>query len=115
LCYKKSPVFKGIAKMNRNNYTKEFKAGAARMVLQEKQSATQVAKNLGVSSGALSKWVRNYKELGVDAFPGKGGINPRDEEIRDLKLALRRTEMERDLLKKTIALFAVVERKNIRL
>jgi transposase len=98
--------------MKRNSYTKEFKAGAAKMVLQEKQTATQVAKNLGVSSGALSKWIKDYRDLGASAFPGKGAINPRDEEIRNLKLALRRTEMERDLLKKTIVLFAGAERKN---
>lgn len=82
------------------------------MVVQENQSATQVAKNLGSSSGALSKWVKSYREHGAGAFPGKGLVTPRDEEIRALKLTLRRTEMERDLLKKTLALFAAAEKKS---
>jgi transposase len=94
------------------NYTKEFKIGAVKMVLQEKQSAHQVAKNLGVSRGTLSTWMKEYKENGNEAFPGKGFLSPQDEEMRGLKQSLRRAEMERDLLKKTIALFAAAEKKS---
>lgn len=85
------------------------------MVIQEGQRASQVAKNLGVLEGTLSKWVAKYKELGEGAFPGKGALHPRDGEMKALKSALRRAEMERDLLKKTRALFAGAARGNIRL
>jgi transposase len=95
-----------------NNYTKEFKIGAVKMVLQEKHRAHQVAENLGIARSTLSTWIQDYKESGNEAFPGKGLLNPRDEEVRKLKLDLRRAEMERDLLKKTIAFFAAAEKKN---
>ena len=99
--------------MKKNIYTKEFKLGAAKLVVEEKVRHSKVASDLGVSESALAKWVKNYKSYGSGAFPGKGFLAPQDEETRKLKLALRRAEMERDLLKKTIAFFAETERKNI--
>lgn len=99
--------------MKKNVYTKEFKIGAARMVVEEKVLPSKVAIDLGVSVSALSKWVQNYKEHRGGAFPGKGFLAPQDEEIRKLKQALRRAEMERDLLKKTIIFFAEAERKSL--
>ena len=86
--------------MKKNIYTKEFKLGAARMVIDEKHGIAEVAKDLGVSGSALRKWVVDYTEHGNGAFPGKGLLAPQDEETRNLKKALRRTEMECDLLKK---------------
>lgn len=102
-----------MRKIKMNHYTKEFKEGAVRMVLQENQASAQVAKNLGIPAGTLSKWTSDYKKNGHKAFPGKGHLNPKDEEIRDLKSALRKAEMERDLLKKTIAFFAGAEKKSL--
>ncbi len=99
--------------MEKKTYTKEFKVGAARMVVDEKMKASQVAKNLGVSDGSITKWVTDYKKHGSGAFPGKGLLVPVDQEKRDLERRLRRAEMERDLLKKTIALFAELDRRGM--
>ena len=99
--------------MKKNIYTQEFKQGAARMVAEEKSSMSEVTKNLGVSYSALTKWVQSYKKHGTGSFPGKGLLAPQDEEIRKLKLALRRAEMERDLLKKTVIFFAENDKKNL--
>jgi transposase len=99
--------------MEKKVYTKEFKVGAARMVVEEQKKASHVARDLGVSTSALSKWIRDYKKNGSGAFPGKGMLVPVDQERRDLEKRLRRAEMERDLLKKTIAIFAGLDRKNI--
>ena len=97
--------------MKKKEYTKEFKVGAARMVVDEKMKPSQVAKNLGVANGSIAKWVADYKKHGSGAFPGKGLLVPVDQEKRDLEKRLRRAEMERDLLKKTISLFAELERR----
>ena len=93
-------------------YTKEFKLGAAKMVVDEEMSVGQVSKNLGVSYSAVTKWAAGYKKSGVGAFPGKGMLTPQDQEKRDLERQLRRVTMERDLLKKTIVFFAELDRKN---
>lgn len=95
----------------KKTYTKEFKIGAARMVVEEKEKATKVARNLGIANSSLTKWIRDYKKHGGGAFPGKGLLAPADEQVRQLEKKLRRTEMERDLLKKTIALFAELDKR----
>ena len=99
--------------MEKKVYTKEFKVGAARMVVDEGVKPSQVAKDLGVSQSSMTKWIRDYKKHGSGAFPGKGLLAPVDQEKRDLERRLRRAEMERDLLKKTIAFFAELDRKSM--
>ncbi len=86
--------------MEKKVYTKEFKLGAARMVVDEKEKASRVARDLGVSNSALTKWIRDYKKHGSGAFPGKGLLTPADDELRRLQREVRRLTMERDLLKK---------------
>ena len=98
--------------MARKTYTKEFKLGAARMVVDEKMKASQVARNLGVSEVSVGKWVRDYKKSGSGSFPGKGFLTPDEEKIRNLEKENRRLTMERDLLKKTIVFFAEQDKKN---
>ena len=101
--------------MGRKSYTKEFKLGAARMVVDEKERPSRVAFNLGVSPVSIGKWVNDYKKSGNGAFPGKGFLTPDEEKIRNLEKENRRLTMERDLLKKTIVLFAELDKKNITL
>lgn len=97
--------------MEKKSYTKEFKLGAARMVVDEKVKAAKVARDLGVSSGALTKWVQDYRKHGSGAFPGKGHLAPADDELSRLRKEVRRVTMERDILKKTIALFAEFDKR----
>jgi transposase len=99
--------------MEKKVYTKEFKVGAARMVVDEGVKPSKVARDLGVSTSAMTKWVRDYKQHGKGAFPGKGLLTPQDQEKRELERQVRRLTMERDLLKKTIAFFAELDRKNM--
>jgi transposase len=98
--------------MEKKIYTKEFKLGAARMVVDEKKKALHVARNLGVGTSSLTKWIQAYRRHGAGAFPGKGNLVVEDQEKRELQRRLRRAEMERDLLKKTIVFFAELDRKN---
>jgi len=98
--------------MGRKVYTKEFKLGAVKLMAEQRMTVSQVAKDLGVSHFALRKWMSQFKQNGLVAFPGKGNLLPWDQEKRDLERRLRRAEMERDLLKKTIAFFAEHDRKS---
>lgn len=63
----------------------------------------------------MTKWVRDYKKSGNGAFPGKGFVTPEEDQIRKLEKENRRLTMERDLLKKTIVLFAELDKKGITL
>ena len=86
--------------MEKKEYTKEFRAGAAKMVIEQGMKAAQVARDLGVAPSSVSTWVRDFKKHGDGAFPGKGFLAPEDQKIKDLEKRLKRAEMERDLLKK---------------
>jgi transposase len=94
------------------HYTKEFKLGAARMVVDEKKPVSAVARDLGVAPGSITKWIKDFQENGDGAFPGKGQLRPEDEKIRQLEKENRLLRMERDLLKKTMGLFAGAETRN---
>lgn len=94
------------------HYTKEFKLGAVRLVVEEKKSVSAVSRDLGVAPGSITKWIKDYEESGDGAFPGKGRLRPEDERIRQLEKENRLLKMERDLLKKTMGLFAGAETRS---
>jgi transposase len=99
--------------MERRKYSKEFKLGAARMVVDEKKSCSQVARDLGVSDPSVGKWVRAYRRSGGGAFPGKGKLTPEDDRLHKLERENRLLKMERDLLKKTMVLFVGPDRTSM--
>ncbi len=89
----------------RTKFTSEFKATAARLVLEENMTRTQVAKDLGVNINLIGKWVKNFKSKGAEAFPGNGNLTPQDKKVRELEKENRQLRMERDILKKATAFF----------
>lgn len=82
-----------------------FKHEAVQLVLTSGKSAVQIAKDLGVSNSALSRWVRESRAQPTAAFPGKGHLSPSDEELRRLQRENEVLRQERDILKKAIAIF----------
>lgn len=99
--------------MERKWYTDEFKRGAVKLVIDEGMTLKAAAKDLGINPSTLANWVYSKEEKGKDAFPGSGNLSPSNQRIRDLERRLKRAEMERDLLKKTIAFFAAQDQKNM--
>jgi len=97
-------------KKPRRKYTQEFKLEAVQMVVSTGVSASEVARSLGIDAGILSRWVREYKADSQHAFPGLGKLKEPDEEMRRLKKELADTKMERDILKKALAIFSKTSR-----
>ncbi len=95
----------------RKKYTKEFKLEAVRLAGQPDVSARQVAADLGISESVLYRWRRALSVDGAQAFPGNGRLKDDDEEIRKLRLELKRTREERDILKKAALFFATEDRR----
>ena len=89
----------------RKKFTSEFKASAARMVLEENMTLTKVGKDLGVNINLIGKWVSEFKAKGGEAFPGNGVLSPQDKKISDLQKENRQLRLERDILKKATAFF----------
>ena len=89
---------------NRRKYSVEYKREAVGLAKSGTKPVSQVARELGIHAGVLSRWCR---EMAVDestAFRGQG--KPRDEELVTLKRELVQVKKERDFLKEAAAFFA---------
>ena len=92
--------------MGRRVFTPEFKHEAVKLVRDRGITVTQASKDLGLHVNVLRKWVKDAKENGGSAFPGRGKQRPDDAELSRLRRELAKTKAERDILKKAIAYFA---------
>ena len=90
----------------RRQYTKEFKLEAVQLALNSQSTISDTAQHLGIRPNILSRWIREYKADEEHAFPGLGNLKEPDDELRRLRKALRDAEMERDILKKALAIFS---------
>ncbi len=95
---------------NRRTYDRQFKIDAVKLLKESGKTASAVADNLGIKSDLLSRWKKEFANETKKVFPGKG--NPRDEEITRLKKENADLRMERDILKKAMAIFSQPERRN---
>jgi transposase len=87
-------------------YTREFKVEAVQLVKGSGKPMGQIARELGISDSALSKWCKQFANQGEQAFPGSGHQTPQEEELRRLKRELEITRQERDILKKVVSIFS---------
>ena len=90
--------------MSSQRYTPEFKDEAVRQVIERNYSVAEISKRLGVSAHSLYKWVNAVKPDNSDQ-QNQDLIEARSEVLR-LRAQLRRTEEERDILKKAARYFA---------
>ncbi len=91
---------------NRRQYTKEFKTEAVRLIVEEGRRISELARELGIAENLLSRWKKKSAEGKIDPFPGKGRLSPEDDELRQLRRENKRLRMERDILKKAVAIFS---------
>ena len=96
---------------NRRTYDRQFKIDAVRLLKESGKTATEIADALGIKRDLLSRWRKEFADETKKAFTGKG--NPRDEEVARLKKEIADLRMERDILKKAMAIFSQPERKNL--
>lgn len=87
-------------------YTREFKQQAVHLFETSRKSKTEIARDLGISDSALSKWCKEFGEHGEEAFPGKGHQAVVEEENKKLKREIEVLRQERDILKKAVSIFA---------
>ena len=87
-------------------FDKEFKIEAVRLASEPGNTQSGIERDLGISQGIISRWKRELKQDGEQAFPGKGRLKPDDEDIRRLKRENERLRRERDILKKAVAIFS---------
>jgi transposase len=87
-------------------YEVGFKRDAVRLANESGKADSAVERDLGVYQGAIRTWRKELGRSGEDAFPGKGKLHAHDEEFRRLRRELADVKMERDILKKAMAIFS---------
>ncbi|UCF90837.1 MAG: transposase [Desulfobacterales bacterium] len=87
-------------------FDKEFKIEAVRLALEPGNTQSGIERDLGISQGIISRWKRELRKDGDQAFPGKGRLKTDDDEMQRLKHENERLRRERDILKKAVAIFS---------
>ena len=90
--------------MGSQRYSPEFKDEAVRQIVDRGYSVTEVSQRLGVSPHSLYKWVKAVRPDKTEEHAA-ALIEARSEVLK-LRAQLRRTEEERDILKKAARYFA---------
>jgi transposase len=90
----------------RRKFTREFKIEAVRPIIEGQKSLKLVSEELGIRRSVLQRWRDEYQADPEQAFPGSGQLMAEDAELARLRRELRQTRMERDILKKAIAIFS---------
>jgi len=84
--------------MSSKRYPPEFKDEAVRQVLKRGHKVADVAERLGVSSHSLYQWVKTAQPNDADRHHAE--LVEARSEVLKLRAQLKRTEEERDILKK---------------
>ena len=92
----------------RRKFDKQFKIDAVNLLLSSGKKICEIADDLGIHQALLSRWKRELDDTTKKAFTGQG--NPRDEELARLKKEVAELRMERDILKKAMAISLKTEK-----
>jgi transposase len=87
----------------RRQFTGDFKASAVRLVLDEGQTISGVARDLDLTPNSLRVWVDRAR---ADRTHGQTGLTTAErEELLRLRKENRQLRMDREILKKAAAFF----------
>ena len=91
--------------MQGSRYTAEFKAEAIKQITERGYGVVEVAKRLGISDKSLYAWLKKSRD---NELPNSKDIVVLKQELQRLKIELKRTTDERDILKKAAEYFCLV-------
>lgn len=89
--------------MERRLHSNEFKENAVRLAQKGDAPVSQVARDLGIHCSLLHKWLRQF---GTKSDGTKGVTPDEHSELIRLRRKLKRTQEERDILKKAVSIFS---------
>jgi transposase len=94
-----------VSRRNRR-YDATFKKEAVSLALSSEKSVSKIAEDLGVPMRLLYRWIKLSEKEGVAAFPGTGRRSAANEENARLRKEVADLRLERDILKKAVAIFS---------
>jgi len=91
--------------MSNRAYDQEFKKNALELYKNGK-SGSDVCRDLGIPEGTFWSWLKKMEMEGIESFVGSGNVKPANQDVFKLKKELDEVRMERDILKKALAIFS---------
>jgi len=92
--------------VRRQRYTEEFRQEAVRLVAEEGYSFRAAAQAVGVCEQTLRGWHRRLTPTAPPPCGEDASLDELQAENKQLRKALARAELEREILKKATAYFA---------
>jgi transposase len=94
------------ANRKRKKHAEEFKREAVRLMENRgERTVADVAASLGVAENLLHAWKRKFGSAAEEVRRERGGETP-EEELKRLRRENAQLRQERDVLKKSVAVFA---------
>lgn len=93
--------------MKREVYTLEFRAEAVKLVLEQGLSRSEAALRLSMPKATLANWVKAATHSESPIIPGSRSSKELEVENARLRKELTQARMERDILKKAAAYYAM--------
>ena len=87
-------------------YTNQFKKESVELFLSGEKKLHLVAENLGLPTSTLRQWVNKHTK-DIKSFTGTSNLTLEEAELSRLRKELADVKMERDILKKAVAIFSV--------
>ncbi len=91
----------------RKHYEASFKANAVKLSY-ERNNLSELARELGIEATLIYRWRKEYSQYAEGSFPGNGKQKQTAEEkqIAEMEAALRRKDMEIEILKKALGIIS---------
>ena len=97
-----------MSKQKRRVFDAEFKRDVVAQTEQGDRSVQEIAVSLGINPETVYRWRSQSHAQGAIAFPGNGkeALTDDQKRIKELEKKLRDVEMDREILKKAMAIFS---------
>ena len=94
----------GSVKLTRKKRFKpEYKENIIKLVTEHKKKMNEIAKDIGVTSTFIRRWIAKFSENGKDVFPNKGKLRDEEDKIRKLMRENIDLKEENEIFKKRSA------------
>ncbi|MCL6444934.1 MAG: transposase [Alicyclobacillus sp.] len=85
---------------SRQRYNLEFKKQTVKYIQERSKTIPQIAEELNMPAGTLSKWLTKYREFPNEPFVGSGNLREEALRIKNLEEQNRDLQEEVEILKK---------------
>jgi transposase len=96
-----------MPKKQQRTFTKEFKIQAIQLAKQPGNTISQIARDLGIGSQTLGRWITQANQTDRPTFTGRGvqALTEQEKRIKDLERENAILRQEREILKAAAKFF----------